>query len=246
LLFFVFYIGEKAMNKNWITSCIALLTTGVFTIGFAQDAAPSMQKTKVISADYVAKDYSYLYGMSGFSDALLKMHFQLYQGYVKNTNLLLSRFKELEMQDRDMSYDYGALKRRFGWEWDGMRLHELYFDNLGGKDPLDKSDPLFQKIVKDFGSYEMWKKNFIATGQIRGIGWVILYRDPVSGRLFNTWINEHDLGHLSGGEPLLVMDVFEHAYITQHGLDRGKYIAAFFTNIDWSKVSKRYNDGTNR
>jgi Fe-Mn family superoxide dismutase len=170
------------------------------------------------------------------------MHFQLYQGYVKNTNLLMGRMKDLELQDRDQSYEYGALKRRLGWEWNGMRLHELYFENLGGTDPLDKSNALYQRIAKDFGSYDQWKKNFISTGLIRGIGWAILYRDAQTGKLFNTWINEHDLGHLAGGDPLLVMDVFEHAYITQYGLDRGKYIGAFFDNIEWSKVAKRYSD----
>jgi Fe-Mn family superoxide dismutase len=77
---------------------------------------------------------------------------------------------------------------------------------------------------------------------MRGIGWVILYLDCQTGKLFNTWINEHDLGHLSGGEPLLVMDVFEHAYITQYGLERDKYIQAFFENVDWSVVSQRYSD----
>lgn len=229
------------MKKNWIISCVALLATGIFSLGFAQDGAPPPPKAKTPSTDYIPKDYAYLYGMSGFSDSLLKMHFQLYQGYVKNTNLLLNRLKELELQDKELSYDYGALKRRLGWEWNGMRLHELYFDNLGGEEFLDKSDPLFQKIVKDFGTFELWRKNFVSTGMIRGIGWVILYIDPQTGRLCNTWINEHDLGHLSGAEPLLVMDVFEHAYITQYALERGKYIQAFFDNVDWSKVSDRYN-----
>ncbi len=228
--------------KKWIVISLLPLLTGVSNLALAQDAAMPTQKLKTASSDYIAKDYAYLYGMPGFSDALLKMHFQLYQGYVKNTNFLLVRMKEMEMQDKDQTYDYGALKRRLGWEWDGMRLHELYFDNLGGHEPLDKSAPLFEKIVKDFGSYDAWKKNFIATGMIRGIGWVILYRDPQSGRLFNTWINEHDVGHLAGGDPLLVMDVFEHAYITQYGLDRAKYINAFFDNINWAKVSERYNE----
>jgi len=121
-----------------------------------------------------------------------------------------------------------------------MRLHEYYFESLGGTEPLDKASELYQKLTKDFGSYEAWKKNFIATGMMRGIGWVILYRDLQTGRLFNTWINEHDLGHLAGGEPIVVMDVFEHAYITQYGLDRSKYIAAFFENLDWEKISKRF------
>lgn len=230
------------MKNKWIVFSLIPLMAGISFPACAQDASSSATKSRTLSTDYMAKDYSYLYGMSDFSDASLKMHFQLYQGYVKNTNLLLSRLRELEMQDKDQTYDYGALKRRLSWEWNGMRLHELYFDNLGGEEPLDKSDPLFLKIVKDFGSYEVWKKNFISTGLIRGIGWVILYKDPQTGRLLNIWINEHDLGHLSGGEPLLIMDVFEHAYIVQYGLDKGKYIGAFFDRIDWAKVSKRYSD----
>jgi Fe-Mn family superoxide dismutase len=231
------------MSKKWIVSTFAPLWVIAASLSlFAQEPKSQALQAKTPLPEYQPKDYSYLYGMPGFADSLLKMHFQLYQGYVKNTNLLWSRLKELELQDRELTYDYGALKRRFGWEWDGMRLHELYFENLGGRDLLDKSTALYQKISKDFGSYEAWKKNIIATGLIRGIGWVILYRDPLSGKLCNTWINEHDLGHLAGGDPLLVMDVFEHAYITQYGLDRGKYIDAFFANIEWSKVSKRYND----
>jgi Fe-Mn family superoxide dismutase len=207
----------------------------------AEMVAP-MQKPRSVSSEYVAKDYTYLFGMPGFNDALLKMHFQLYQGYVKNTNLLLARMRELELQDKDLSYDYGALKRRLGWEFDGMRLHELYFENLGGDEPLDKSSELYQRLEKDFGSYEGWKKNFTAVGLMRGIGWAILYRDPMTGRLINTWINEHDLGHLAGGDPIVVMDVFEHAYITQYGLDKGKYISAFFDNVKWDKVDKRYSE----
>ncbi len=194
------------------------------------------------STEYQAKDYSTLIGMPGFSEQQLKMHFQLYQGYVKNTNLLLARMKELELQNRDQTIDYAALKRRLGWEWDGMRLHELYFENLGGHDPLEKTSSLNQVLTKEFGSFEAWKKNFIATGMIRGIGWSVLYRDRQTGKVFNVWINEHDLGHLAGGDPLLVMDVFEHAYITQYGLDRGRYINAFFDNVNWEKVLKRYND----
>jgi superoxide dismutase, Fe-Mn family len=230
------------MKNKWMASSFIPLMIGVFLPLLAQETMPQALRAKTPSSDYMLKDYSYLYGMPGFADALLKMHFQLYQGYIKNVNLLVNRLKELESQDRDLTYDYGALKRRLGWEWDGMRLHEFYFENLGGRDPLDKSTALFQRIVKDFGSYEAWKKSFVSTGMIRGIGWVILYRDPQTGRLFNTWINEHDVGHLAGGNPLLVMDLFEHAYITQYGLDRGKYINAFFDNIEWVRVAKRYND----
>lgn len=187
-----------------------------------------------VAHGYEPKDYSNLLGMPGFSDSLLKMHFQLYQGYVKNTNLLLDTIKGKS------GYEFGALKRRLGWEYDGMRLHEVYFDNLGGKEKdLDKGSDLYQRIVKDFGSYELWKKDFVETGLMRGIGWAILYEDLQTGRLINTWINEHDLGHLAGGRPILVMDAFEHAFITQYGLDRAAYIDAFFNNINWPVVLKR-------
>jgi Fe-Mn family superoxide dismutase len=189
--------------------------------------------------NYVAKDYSSLLGMPGFSDELLQMHFKLYEGYVKNSNELLAKLAGMAGTS---SYEYGALKRRLGWEFDGMRLHELYFDNLGGSDGIDKKSGLYEAIVDQFGSFEKWKKDFIATGTIRGIGWAMLYIDLEQMRLINVWINEHDVGHLVRAKPLLIMDVFEHAYMPQYGLDRAKYIDAFFKNIDWAVVAKRYND----
>ena len=160
---------------------------------------------------YTAKDYSNLIGMPGFSDSLLQIHFKLYEGYVKNANDLLTTLKTMNTG----SYEYGALKRRLGWEFDGMRLHELYFGNLGGKTPINKSSEFYLALVSQFGSFEKWKKDFIATGTIRGIGWALLYLDLDSGALINVWINEHDTGHLVRGSPILIMDVYEHSYMPQ-------------------------------
>ena len=188
---------------------------------------------------YAAQDFSQLKGMPGFSDQALDLHFTLYQGYVKNTNLLAEELKKLAEQNQTKTPAYAELKRRFGWEFDGMRLHELYFGNLGGKEPLAPDSPLMKKLAANFGSFDQWAADFKATGGMRGIGWVVLYEDPQSGRLFNTWINEHDLGHLAGGRPLLIMDVFEHAYLPDYGLKRGDYIQAFFDNIDWQTVAGR-------
>src|SRR5690348_2980307 len=98
-------------------------------------------------SNYVAKDYSNLLGMPGFSDDLLKMHFKLYEGYVKNANELLAK---LQSMNGTGSYEFGALKRRLGWEFDGMRLHELYFDNLGGNDSIDKKCPLYMTMNAQF------------------------------------------------------------------------------------------------
>jgi superoxide dismutase, Fe-Mn family len=188
---------------------------------------------------YEAQDFSKLKGMKGFSDKALDLHFTLYQGYVKNTNLLRDDLMKLAEQNQTAAPAYAELKRRFGWEFDGMRLHELYFGNLGGKEPLAQDSPLMKKIADNFGSFDKWAADFKATGAMRGIGWVVLYEDPKSGRLFNVWINEHDVGHLAGGQPLLIMDVFEHAYIPDYGLKRADYIQAFFDNIDWKAVEGR-------
>jgi len=188
---------------------------------------------------FTAQDFSKLKGMKGFSDQALDMHFALYQGYVKNTNLLWEELEKLAAQNQTGTPAYAELKRRFGWEFDGMRLHELYFSNLGGKEPLAQDSKLMKKIAENFGSFDKWAADFKATGALRGIGWVVLYEDPQSGRLFNTWINEHDVGHLSGCQPLLIMDVFEHAYLPDYGLKRAEYIQAFFDNLDWKAVEGR-------
>jgi len=188
---------------------------------------------------YSAKDYASLIGMEGFSQTLLKNHFTLYQGYVTNTNKLSDLLTAMLKEGKTGSPEYSELKRRFGFEFNGMRLHEYYFENLGGKTSLDKSATLAKKLADAYGSYDGWEQDFRATGAIRGIGWVILYQDDVSGWLFNQWINEHEVGHLAGCRPILVMDVFEHAFMTDYGLKRADYIAAFFKNINWSVVAGR-------
>jgi Fe-Mn family superoxide dismutase len=187
---------------------------------------------------YTAKDYSALIGMPGFSETLLKNHFTLYQGYVANTNKVLDTLDAMLKDGKAGTPEYAELKRRLGWEFDGMRLHEYYFENLGAK-ALAPAGKLAQTIAAEFGSYENWEKDFKATGAMRGIGWTILYQDPVNGRLINFWINEHDVSHPAGCTPLLIMDVFEHAFMIDFGLKRADYIAAFFGNINWGAVEAR-------
>jgi Fe-Mn family superoxide dismutase len=188
---------------------------------------------------YTAKDYSKLLGMEGFSHTLLNNHFTLYQGYVTNTNKLTDILAGMLKDGKTDAPEYAELKRRFGFEFDGMRLHEYYFENLGGKAPLDKSGALAKKLAGAYGSYEAWEQDFRATGAMRGIGWVVLYQDNVTGGLINQWINEHEVGHLAGCQPVLIMDVFEHAYMIDYGLKRADYIGAFFKNINWKAVESR-------
>ncbi len=188
---------------------------------------------------YAAKDYNRLLGMEGFSDTLLKNHFTLYQGYVTNTNKLIELLNQMLKEGKISSPEFAELKRRFGWEFNGMRLHEYYFENLGGKGALEKTGKLFKRLSEDFGSYEAWEKDFKGTAMMRGIGWAILYQDSLSGRLLNFWINEHDAGHPAGCTPILILDVFEHAFMIDYGLKRADYIEAFFKNIHWKIVEER-------
>lgn len=189
---------------------------------------------------YQAKDFSNLLGMEGFSDNLLKNHFALYQGYVTNTNKLLDILSEMvKLGKAHGTLEFAELKRRLGFEFNGMRLHEYYFGNLGKKSTLDKKTRFSKKIEETFGSLENWQADFKATGLMRGIGWVVLYEDTQGARLINQWINEHEVGHLAGCKVLLVMDVFEHAYMLDYGLKRADYIETFFKNIDWTAVEAR-------
>ena len=188
---------------------------------------------------YAAKDFSKLIGMEGFSQTLLNNHFTLYQGYVTNTNKLTDILASLLKDGKTAAPEYAELKRRFGFEFNGMRLHEYYFENMGGKTPLDKAGALAKKLAEACGTYEAWEQDFRATGAMRGIGWAVLYQDNTTGGLFNQWINEHETGHLAGCRPILIMDVFEHAYMVDYGLKRADYITAFFKNINWKAAEGR-------
>ncbi|MCX7822714.1 MAG: superoxide dismutase [Syntrophobacterales bacterium] len=196
-----------------------------------------MQQVK----SYEAKDYSHLIGMPGLTETALRLHFSLYQGYVNNTNKLLEEMKTLAEQGMANTPQYAELKRRFSFEFNGMKLHELFFENLGvTPSALSPNSSLYKALEASFGSFDSWQKDFIATAQIRGIGWAVLFYDPSAGRLMNAWINEHHVGLLSQCIPLLVLDVFEHAFIVDYQLDRASYIKAVMQQINWKVVETRF------
>ncbi len=185
-------------------------------------------------------DFSHLLGMAGFSDTLLKNHFTLYQGYVNNTNKVMETLEKMLKENKQGEPEFAELKRRLGWEWNGMRLHELYFENLGGDGDPGKAPNLMKAIEAQKGSVEACVQDFQATAAMRGIGWVVTYQDIAHGAVINQWINEHDVGHPAGLNPILVLDVFEHAYMIDYGLKRADYVAAFMKNIKWAEVEKRF------
>jgi superoxide dismutase, Fe-Mn family len=183
-----------------------------------------------------------LSGLQGISDRTLELHLGLYQGYVKNTNLLTEQLMELGQQKKGTALNpaYAELTRRLGFEYGGMVLHEYYFGNLAANGRGDPSKQFQDAIQQSFGSFSTWKEDFLAVGGFRGVGWAILYQDPATRQLSNHWIELHHQGVPSGFTPLLVMDVWEHAFLLDYKpAERGKYIDAFFANIDWTAVQAR-------
>lgn len=189
---------------------------------------------------YEAKSWS-LQGLDGISTEQLEQHYKLYQGYVTNTNTLNEKLAELLASGKVGTPEYNELKRRFGFEYSGMRLHEFYFDNMkanGG--PIPQGGKLAAKMAEDFGSVENWEADFRATGAMRGIGWAILYQDPFTGRLQNFWIGDHENGHPAGFQPVLVMDLWEHAFTVDYKpTEKKNYVDAFFKNIHWQAAESR-------
>lgn len=186
-----------------------------------------------------------LSNLIGISDKTLEMHFKLYEGYVTNTNLLTEKISEILADgqvDKEELPAYSELTRRLGFEYNGMVLHELYFGNMkrgGGGEPVKKST--FRAAVEQsFPSFDIWKTDFVSVGKMRGVGWAIAYLDPTNGRVSNHWIELHENGNVAGFIPLLVMDVWEHAYLLDFKpADRPKYIEAFLANADWDVIERR-------
>lgn len=198
---------------------------------------------------YKAKQFD-LSGLNGISDQTLEMHFKLYEGYVTNTNTLTRKIAEF-LQDGKVDQEempaYSELTRRMGFEYNGMVLHEWYFGNMkkGSTTTDPESSSNFYKLAEQsFGSYDIWKADFMSVGKMRGVGWAVCYQDPVNERLSNHWITLHEVGNVSGFVPVLVMDVWEHAFLLDYKpADRPKYIEAFFSNIDWASCEQRLQQG---
>jgi Fe-Mn family superoxide dismutase len=197
---------------------------------------------------YKPVDFSYLLGkVKGIDDELMKIHFKLYEGLVGATNGAIQIIKNTEKRDNvNNMVIYSSVQNQLGFFYNGMRLHELYFGVMAGEN-MDKMDGKFlDDLNKNFGSFDAWKTDFIKdVGNIPGVGFVVLCRDKTSGRMFNNWINEFQTGELIGVDPILVMDMWEHAYIAEFGLDLKKYKETFLKNVNWSVVSKCWIDSVN-
>ncbi len=220
---------------------------------FEKDTLPPLAREKNQFEQY-QKDYSGTLieytvqkqlkpqNLIGISNEQIDDHWKLYQGYVNQVNTLNEELAKMRYIGKGNSINYADRRRRYGFEYNGMVLHELYFANLKPKQALAPKSELFKEIEKQFGSFNSWHNDFVNAGKTRGVGWGILCRDDTTGTLINIFVDDHQINQIAGFTPLLVMDVWEHAYMVDHKSGgRGEYITAFMKNINWPLIEQRFN-----
>ncbi len=182
--------------------------------------------------------------LKGISAKTIEEHLKLYQGYVTHTNLVLAKINELSNDSEGNIGIISGLQRRFGFEYNGMRNHEVYFDSFsGGSNSLQEDSDLKKMISSEWGSFEKWLTLFKSIATIRGVGWAMLYYDRQEKRLFNAWVDEQHFGQLQNCTLVLALDMWEHSYVADY-LPSGKkqYVEDYFASVNWSVVEKRYQE----
>ena len=196
-----------------------------------------------VTKQYSPRSWPNLKGLQGISDGQLEAHFALYQGYVKNTNLITEQLQALQKEGKAAGTNpaYAEMTRRLGFEYNGMILHEYYFDNMApGGTERASSGKLADAINRSFGDFDAYMTDFKAVATMRGVGWAITFQDPTTKLLSNHWVTLHNDGNPAGYKPILVMDAWEHAFVPDYKpTERGKYVEAYLKNIDWKAVEGR-------
>ncbi len=182
--------------------------------------------------------------LKGISDKTVADHLKLYAGYVNNTNLILEKIEELSKDSVKNAYELAEVQRRFGFEYDGMRNHEIYFAALsGGAKEISKDGELYKSIESVWGSFDAWLARFKTIAMSRGVGWAILYLDKKENFLMNAYVEDHQLGQLVGCTPILCLDMWEHAYIADYAPGGKKdYVEDFFVNLNWEVIEGNFNE----
>jgi Fe-Mn family superoxide dismutase len=191
--------------------------------------------------NYTARTFT-LPELKGLSQKQIDIHLALYEGYVKHSNLILSKIEELRANNaEENAFLIAELRRRFGFEFDGMRMHEYYFEQLeGGSLRAEAQSPLMDMTTEHYGSWDNFLAHVKEVCGTRGIGWTIVYFDPAARRLHTAWVNDHEIGQLAGLPIILAIDMWEHAYMVDYvPADKKSYVEAFLENMNWSVAEKR-------
>lgn len=180
--------------------------------------------------------------LKGLSSKSIEEHLKLYAGYVKNANGIIEKMSTLDSAND--SYIAGELFRRFSFEYNGMRNHEIYFSSLsGGAKNLNPESALGKRLLELFGSMDSFLNEFTNLALTRGIGWAILWYDKKDDRLLASWVDEQHLGQLQGCTPILALDMWEHSYVSDYQPSGKKqYVADFFSNLNWGVIEKNFEN----
>lgn len=179
--------------------------------------------------------------LKGISKDNIDEHLKLYSGYVKNANLILEKIAEYKTDSEKHAYTLGELQRRFAFEFDGMRNHEYYFQTLEGGARTISDGALKKKIEETWDSFDEFITTFKSIALTRGVGWAWLYYDKKTDRLLTQWSDEQHLGHLIGCAPILGIDVWEHAFVSDYKPSGKKqYVEDFFANLNWEVIEENY------
>lgn len=194
--------------------------------------------------EYTARTFN-LPDINGLSKEQLDLHIGLYEGYVKHVNLLHSQLNKLAAEGETYTYAIAELQRRLGFEWNGMHLHELYFEVLeDGPKTLLADTELYKALSTQYGSFSNWFDIFSKISA-RGPGWAILNYDPRAKRFFHTWVADHEVGQLATLPAILVIDHWEHAYLVDYTPgEKGAYVAAYLAAVNWEFIAKRFDAAT--
>jgi Fe-Mn family superoxide dismutase len=174
----------------------------------------------------------------------IEEHLKLYKGYVTNANYVLNKIKELNENKESNMYFLGELRRRFSFEFDGVRNHEIFFSLIeNGYQEIPENSLLKNKIEKDYNSFENFISEIKSTAITRGTGWVMVYFDKITDNIFIQWVDEHHLGQLTGLSPIIAIDMWEHSFVYDYPTSEKKnYIEAILSNLDWQKIEKNFTD----
>ncbi len=191
---------------------------------------------------YTAKTFN-LPALQGLSEKQVEVHLALYEGYVKHANLIMEKVKTLTEADAESNaYLIAELRRRFAFEFDGMRMHEYYFEQFEGEKGANFESALAKTATEKYGSGDNFIKHIREVAGSRGIGWVIVYTDPVAQTIHTVFVGDHEVGQLAGLPILLALDLWEHAYMVDYvPAEKKNYVDAFFANLNWSVVEKRFD-----
>ncbi len=193
---------------------------------------------------YTAKQFN-LPTLTGISEEQVKVHLGLYEGYVKHVNLIGEKLGAVRAGTLELDpYIVAELRRRFAFEFDGMRMHEYYFDQFeNGTHPLDAESTLAKIASEKYSSVDGFIAHIKEVAGSRGIGWVVVYYDTIGKTLHTTFVGDHEVGQLSGLPIILALDLWEHAYMVDYRPATKKdYVEAFFKNVNWGVIEKRFEE----